>query len=167
MFSTYIQIDCKEVVSVLNPERFLKNVIHVHCICTIHDFSLKLRHFQTMVFCNIKSPEKREELIRELDKLKTELAQLQVTKVMELPFSFVLVGSFWVRERLCGFVTFPTWLFCANFHNCGKRKCSKNCEISTTTTNSRCWWVSNVQTLTICTNTSYTFLQHLEFVWSF
>ena len=40
-----------------------------------------------MVFCNIKSPEKREELIRELDKLKTELAQLQVTKVMELPFS--------------------------------------------------------------------------------
>ena len=61
-----------------------------------------------MVFCNIKSPEKREELIRELDKLKTELAQLQVTKVMELPFSFVLEGSFWVRERLCGFVTFST-----------------------------------------------------------
>ena len=108
MISTYIQIDYKEVVSVLNPERFLKNVIHVHCICTIHDFFLKLRHFQTMVFCNIKSPEKREELIRELDKLKTELAQLQVTKVMELPFSFVLEGSFQVRERLCGFVTFST-----------------------------------------------------------
>ena len=34
----------------------------------------------------VKSPEKRDELIKELNKLKNELAHLQVTKVMELAF---------------------------------------------------------------------------------
>ena len=34
----------------------------------------------------VKSPEKRDELIKELNKVKNELAHLQVTKVMELAF---------------------------------------------------------------------------------
>ena len=37
-----------------------------------------------MVLGKVKCPEKRDELIKELNKLKNELAQLQVTKVMEL-----------------------------------------------------------------------------------
>ena len=37
-----------------------------------------------MVLGKVKCPEKRDELIKELNKLKSELAQLQVTKVMEI-----------------------------------------------------------------------------------
>ena len=37
-----------------------------------------------MVLGKVECPEKRDELIKELNKLKNELAHLQVTKVMEL-----------------------------------------------------------------------------------
>ena len=39
-----------------------------------------------MVLGKVKCPEKREELIKELNKLKSELAQLQVTKVIKLAY---------------------------------------------------------------------------------
>ena len=39
-----------------------------------------------MVLGKVKCPEKKDELIKELNKLKNELAQLQVTKVMKRIF---------------------------------------------------------------------------------
>ena len=65
-----------------------------------------------MVLGKVKCPEKREELIKELNKLKSELAQLQVTKVIKLAYPLVsppvvFCCSFSKKKNLFTFPAIP------------------------------------------------------------
>ena len=66
-----------------------------------------------MVLGKVKCPEKREELIKELNKLKSELAQLQVTKVIKLAYPLVsppvvFCCSFSTTKKLVHFSSNPS-----------------------------------------------------------